>query len=351
MKASADNSHMKSTVKSSNERVLTSALLFGANASGKSNILEALSAFRQLICGEASLKGIYKPHFTSNHPTELDIIFAHCGIRYAYGVSFDDGGIISKYLYHWPNGREALVFSRKGGAIKLPKSYQALATLAAQTGWDELFLKVACNQLTAPYEWLTQKLHFAAQCGAISAIGKAISETMCKLLLCADLGIADFQMNANAEGSYDVMCMHWLTNAAGESAEYRLPLADESQGVKRLFSVLLPIVQALYTGGIAVIDDLDVHLHPILLRELLGMFQNSDSNPGGGQLIGAVHDIMLLDLNLLRRDQICFVNRHAKTQATETYSLWDFSARKDENVQRGYLQNRYGAVPFIEFDR
>ena len=211
-------------------------------------------------------------------------------------------------------------------------------------------MEVACNPLTAPHEWLTQKLHFAAQCGAISATGKAISETMCKLLLRADLGIADFQMTANAEGSYDVMCMHRLINAAGESVEYRLPMANESQGVKRLFAILLPIVQALYTGGIAVIDDLDMHLHPILLRELLNMFQNPDSNPAGGQLIGSVHDITLLDLNLLRRDQIHFVNRHAKAQATETYSLWDFSARKDENVQKGYLQNRYGTVPFIEFD-
>ena len=100
MKASADNSHMQSTVKFGSTRLLTSALLFGANASGKSNILEALSAFRQLICGEASLKGIYKPHFASNRPTELDVIFAHGGIRYAYGVSFDASHIVCEYLYH-----------------------------------------------------------------------------------------------------------------------------------------------------------------------------------------------------------------------------------------------------------
>ena len=109
-------------------------------------------------------------------------------------------------------------------------------------------------------------------------------------------------------------------------------------------------LQALENGALLVVDEIEDSLHPLLTRRLIEMVQDKAVNTKGAQLIFTTHDAMLLDLNFFRRDQIWFAEKNDETCATELYSLASFSPRKGENVRKGYLQGRFGAIPFIGGD-
>ena len=96
------------------------------------------------------------------------------------------------------------------------------------------------------------------------------------------------------------------------------------------------------------VDDIEASMHPLLTKHLVEMMQNPEINTNGAQLIFTTHDTMMLNLSFLRRDQIWFVGKNDQTLSSSLFSLWDFSVRKDENIQKGYLQGRYGAIPFLE---
>ena len=129
--------------------------------------------------------------------------------------------------------------------------------------------------------------------------------------------------------------------------QYPLLLTQESQGTQRFFSRIGSWIQALETGGVLIVDEIEASLHPLLTRHLIETIQDKSINRNQAQLIFTTHDVGLLDQNLLRRDQIWFAQKDEKTAETEIYALTDFSPRKSENISKGYLQGRYGAIPFI----
>lgn len=122
---------------------------------------------------------------------------------------------------------------------------------------------------------------------------------------------------------------------------------EESAGTQ-IFFILLPFVAiAMDTQRVLIVDELDRGLHPFLVQYIVSIFNNPNINTNGAQLIFNTHDTNLLDLNLLRRDQIWFTEKNSATGSSDLYSLSDFSVRKNENIEKGYLLGRYGAVPFI----
>jgi hypothetical protein len=125
---------------------------------------------------------------------------------------------------------------------------------------------------------------------------------------------------------------------------------DESEGTQKLFALAGPIFEILKHGQVLIVDELDRSLHALLVRQLIEMFQNPDLNQKGAQLIFTTHDTSLLDGGLLRRDQIWFVEKD-DAQASRLYPLSDFSPRKGEALERGYLAGRYGAVPILRTPR
>ncbi len=133
----------------------------------------------------------------------------------------------------------------------------------------------------------------------------------------------------------------------GEKKEYPLNYFDESNGTKRLFTYGPVLKNALENGRTIIIDEIDNALHPAMTKSLIEMFQNPNINKNNAQLIFNTHEISLLDLNLFRRDQIYFVEKNNKTGVSDLYSLDEFSPRKSENIQKRYLQGRYGAMPFV----
>ena len=127
-------------------------------------------------------------------------------------------------------------------------------------------------------------------------------------------------------------------------------MAEESDGTNSYFKLIGIVKEVLDEGTPLVVDELDAHLHPLLTKHLVSLFNSVEFNPNGAQLIFTSHNTNLLDLDVLRRDQIWFAEKDEKTMQTDIYALTEFSPRKGENISKGYLQGRYGAIPFIGGD-
>lgn len=134
----------------------------------------------------------------------------------------------------------------------------------------------------------------------------------------------------------------------GTSKGFWLPLGQESVGTQRFFSRIGMWLAALESGSVLVVDEIESSMHPLLTRHLIEMVQDAAINTNHAQLIFTTHDTGLLDLTLLRRDQIWFAEKNEKTMQTDIYALTEFSPRKGENIAKGYLQGRYGAIPHMK---
>ena len=339
--------------------------LYGANAAGKSNLIHALLLMRSFVAGEHArpLKDAPLPQepfaFTEGNslPTTLEVIYYFEGIKYAYGFSFDRKKIIEEYLYHWPNGREALIFSRTGNNYQFRENISEQQTLAGRTPENRLYLVSSnewnCPQTAKAYLWFTRKLSdlsgetlsFDQTLAALKQGGNLKGKILHEMLV-ADLGIVDVRISDSSDVPQITM-VHQLQTADGDVKQYPLLLSQESQGTQRFFSRIGSWIQALEMGGVLIVDEIEASLHPLLTRHLIETIQAKSVNRNQAQLIFTTHDVGLLDQNLLRRDQIWFAQKDEKTAETEIYALTDFSPRKSENISRGYLQGRYGAIPFI----
>lgn len=366
MKAAADKTMKEILISPDGKKELLPVMaIYGANAAGKSNVLHALLLMREMVCGiyAKPLKGTELPYEPfafvdgETEPTELEIIYYYEGIKYAYGFSFDRNKVISEYLYHWPNGREALIFSRENGKYEFRESIQEQLILARRTPDNRLYLTSSnewnCMQTEKAYLWFQQKL-----CGLISTGGSnettidAIRESeqekqrILKEMMLADLGICDIVLSGSAEKPI-VSTIHQLIDSEGNQKRYTLLLGQESMGTQRFFSRIGLWMEAMKSGAVLVVDEIEASMHPLLTRHLIEMIQDKVINQNHAQLIFTTHDTGLLDLTLLRRDQIWFAEKDENTMQTDIYALTEFSPRKQENIAKGYLQGRYGAVPFI----
>ena len=125
-----------------------------------------------------------------------------------------------------------------------------------------------------------------------------------------------------------------------------LDYGEESKGTRILIDSAGAWLNVLNNGEVILYDELDTSLHPLMTRFLIRLFHSRTTNPNNAQLIFTTHDTSLLDGDLFRRDQVWFVEKDEKS-ASHVYPLSDFSPRKDEALERGYLKGRYGALPFI----
>ncbi len=352
MKANSDTS-MRSAVFSPDgkKNLLPLITIYGANASGKTNILDSILLMKEMVCGRyaSPLKGEelhYEPFaFTSvSAPTSLDVIFYYEGIRYSYGFSYDSGRILSEYLYYWPNGREAVVFTREGDEYRFREDVQEQKTLSGRTPYNRLYLTVSNEwnnrQTEKAFLWF-RTIQGSDGCGGKASAsvkgGNGEKENVIREMAVADLGIVDM--------NYENGVLYSTHRVAGK--EYILPFERESDGTKKYFRHIGVWLDALENGGIVIVDELCSSLHPLLTRHLIEMFQNPEVNRTHAQLIFTTHDVELLDLSLLRRDEIWFTEKYEESMESRIFALTDFSPRRGENIGKGYLKGRFGAVPFI----
>lgn len=366
MKASSDRTMKEVLVSPDGKKSLVPAMaIYGANAAGKSNVIHALLLMREMVCGiyAKPLKGAVLPYEPfafvdgDTEPTTLEIIYYNDGIRYAYGFSYDRNRIINEYLYHWPNGREALVFSRNNGQYEFRENVQEQLTLAGRTSENRLYLTSStewnCAQTEKAYLWFRQKLFPLVSSGAsgettIDAIrmGGEAKKRIVREMMVADLSIVDVVLSGTPENPI-ILTVHQVTDGNGSQKQYMLKLGQESAGTQCFFSRIGLWIEAMNSGAVLVVDEIEASMHPLLTRHMIEMIQDQTINKNHAQLIFTTHDTGLLDQKLLRRDQIWFAEKDGKSMQTEVYALTEFSPRKDENIARGYMQGRYGAVPFI----
>lgn len=350
----------------SKKSLLPAIAVYGANAAGKSNVLHAMMTMREMVVGEAARiskgqKLPWEPFGGTKEPTAFESVFLYQGIRYAYGFSFDTRKIYAEYLYHWPNGREALIFSRENGDYEFRENVNEQMTLSNRTPENKLYL-VSSNDWNLPqtenaYKWFLEKLTFLmdeepADSETVAQIleGDDRKARILKELLLADLGISDVVIKNLTDKTLSISTTHRIIHEDGSTEYFQLLMDQESAGTQRFFSRIGGWLQALENGALLVVDEIEDSLHPLLTKRLIEMVQDRKINTNGAQILFTTHDCLLLDLKFFRRDQIWFAEKDDKTCATEVYSLASFSPRKGENVRKGYLQGRFGAIPFVGGD-
>lgn len=368
--------------------LLRAAGIYGANASGKSTVVDAL-AFMQSAVAESQTT--WTPHggvpltpfalakAYADSPSTFAVDLLLDGVRHEYGFVADSSRIREEWLYAWPRGRRQEWFTRDAArkdefafSRLLPGENRAISAL---TRPNSLFLSAAAQNnhemLLPMHRWFTDHLLVAGD-GADRNLGRRIArrcqdlsyrQSIVELLKQADLGISGIELIDFGEGRGDreelrravtagkvdlfssVLDLRFVhrTRVGGDVT---LPFWDESAGTRTLFALAGAMVDALASGGTLVVDELDRSLHPHLATHIVRTFNTPATNPRNAQLIFNTHDTNLLDAGVLRRDQVWFTEK-GDDGATHLFPLTDFRARKYENLQRGYLQGRYGAVPSL----
>ena len=365
MKANSDKSMMECLISPDGKKDMVPVMaIYGANAAGKSNILHAMLLMKEMVCGTYAkpLKGEELPQEPfafqeDEEPTSFEIIFYNNGIKYAYGYEFNRTRVLNEYLYHWPKGREAMIFNREDDKFEFRENIQEQLVLAKRTPENRLYLTSSnewnCPQTEKAFSWFQNNIVGLTSSSSsnevtVNAIrrGGVDKGVVLNEMLFADLGICDVILSGNDDKPI-ISTVHQLEDEQGNKHKYSLQLNQESIGTQKFFSRIGSCMEAMKAGAVLIVDEIEASMHPLLTRHLIEMVQDANINCNHAQLIFTTHDTGLLDLTLLRRDQIWFAEKNEKNMETDVYALTEFSPRKGENIAKGYLQGRYGAIPFV----
>ena len=381
------------------QRVLTIAGIYGPNASGKSNVVEAL-AWLSMAVGrslrtwdEFIPREPFKFGWGPTSPSTYEVETVVRGVRYAYRVDVDDSAVLFEGLYSYPERRRRVLFEREGLEIRFRRGLGVLAgtrelltpttlALSAAMRFDEAEVQPFGRDLAGIRVLGVRRR--AAWRGSLGAGATGLSsterlfdergssmqaslfddtdfapfnarESALALLRFADLGIDDVQIvegedddarlstQARREPRRQLRLMHRV-------AEQELPfdLAEESAGTQTWFALIGPTLSALRSGRILLFDEIDASLHPRLSARLLELFQDPETNPHGAQLIFTTHDTSLL--NHLNRDEV-WLTEKGGSGATTLTALAEYGGdkvRRSLNLEKAYLQGRFGAVPELD---
>ncbi len=364
--------------------VLPVCAIYGGNASGKSNAVQALGFFVEAIRSsyrrwdpdaKIPINRFASARAESSEPSNFSLDFVFANVRYEYGFSLTSEAFIREWLYAYPEGRKQIWFSRAAGSPilfgpKLKGQNRAIETLTRQ---NSLFLSTAAQtgheQLSKLWAFFEQNI-LVDRTGAIyrlnnlaNYIGPSTEEYVVAMLAAAELGIvgvrkyqeeirhppsrlgdfiaSDDDPNFRTRKRNRVRLIHEI-----EGSRVELDEELESDGT-RTFATRLPSISAvLANGGSLIIDEIDRSLHPALCVRTISLFLSPLINTKSAQLIFTTHDATLLSSCLLRRDEVWFSEKN-KDGASAIYPLSDFAPRKGENLERGYLQGRYGGIPIL----
>ncbi|MFT7356111.1 MAG: AAA15 family ATPase/GTPase [Gammaproteobacteria bacterium] len=373
--------------------LLNSAAIYGANASGKSNLILALSTMKEIIIESAkeSQRGDSLPvhsfklcDSTIDEPTEFEVTFIAENVKYQYGFSATSTQITAEWLYAFPNGKPQRWFIR----VLDPKNNEYAWDFGSHltgkkqlwkgtTRTNSLFLSTAVmlnsEQLQPVYDWFYKTLKLSG----ISGWNMEYTAKLCQnpdskkeilnFLKAADLDINDIRIDTKkmdksyfpedmpaslkekmleeleGEEFHEIKTIH--KTSSGKDMPF--DLGEESDGTQKIFAFAGPWIDSLNKGKVLFIDELHDSLHPSIVKFLVSLFHDKKTNPNNAQLIFTTHETSILDQNIFRRDQVWFCNKD-KDQSTSIYPLTDFSPRKGlENLEKAYLTGRYGALPLI----
>lgn len=394
---------------------LNVAALYGANASGKSNILLALRFVHDAVIDQAGWNRGDRIHVTPfrldelslHKPTSFGLELLIEGVRYAYGFSATQERITEEWLHSYPKKKRRVLFEREGESYRFGPSFASAAVanlLKEITTPTSLYLTSAARakqrEAAVVSNWFRDALWFVNEEDSSRRMQRsqtqellrdpAMARKVQRLVQAADLGISElrteeleFTFEEDSQGLVEEGSFLVRTGSGGRhtvvyrgerpeltpglrmliesdlSVTFRhsgevvadFSFGQESRGTQTWFDIAGPILNALDKGWTLVVDELDTSLHPLLLGQLIRLFQSGDSNPRGAQLLFTTHDASLMGRHggeeLLRRDEIWFTEKDHKTGATELYPLTDFKPRSGLNWEKRYLGGAVGAVPYI----
>ncbi|EMD26895.1 AAA family ATPase [Amycolatopsis azurea] len=366
------------------------AAIYGANASGKSNLIDGLAFMRMAVLASGSLGTAGRPYFRLGdtgavRPSTYVIELLAEGVRYTYGFSVDGEALREEWLYAYPEKRRRVIFERSQGSFRfgstssdLKGKFAALEELIR----DDVLLLNFCSRLELGplmpvYRWFAQGLRIRlhedqwsthqveGRVGDFLNRDERNARRLLSLLSAADVGITDVaaeRLDEPASGGFHSYAtlrtparparnrQRWRLSFRHGDADNPFELHDESAGTRNWLGLIPTVIDVLDDGRVLVVDEIDASLHPMLTAKLASLFQSEETNPHGAQLIFTTHDTSLLGTmlgdNVLDRDQIWFVDKNAEG-ASELYPLTDFKPRKDQNTERRYLAGAYGAVPVL----
>lgn len=380
--AGSDDTSEELLKKFGNFRVLRSAIIYGANGSGKSNFIDALAFMRGLVSNSIN----YQPGqavFQARHkltaeetPSEYRIQFVRNDIRYAYGFSVKQNLIEDEYLYYFPKGRQVKVFERSGMEIKPGDRYKnvfdvSISILKA----NRLFLSCAANysnvkEIEEAFLFFNSDIvvynpeinNWTEYSIDLMQKNERIRKVFVDILQALGTGAKDVKVKLEkvkpADLPQELQLPDALKNLMGNQEanlveakvvydQFEVDLmTEESAGVKRLFQVMCPMIDILNNGKILICDELEANLHEAVIYQIVQLFQYYKKDKFA-QLIFSTHDTSLLDTDLFRRDQVWFTQLN-KERATDLYSLVEIkNVRKSENLEKGYVSGKYGAIPML----
>lgn len=383
-------------------KVLPAAAIYGANAAGKSNFLRALRHMHTVIVNSHQKgkpgKPIPRAHFLldsscASTPTTLDCDFIFKGDRYHYGFIFNDERILEEWLFSFSGKMQRKIkktlFHRKHDEDKEfyfgPDLKGLNKTVSELTRDNSLLLSAAAannhKQLLEIYQYFESNFEFTHSYRHVSPyeLSKYLSDLdtrakVVEFLQYADTGIVDVEVKRDDESDENAKdfrkglseliskfvgeSVPELINNEADSVSFLLKhrgvdaenaainLADESDGTVALLGILGPVFDVLKNGRILILDELNTNLHPLVSRNLISIFNSKNTNQNGAQLIFTTHDTNLLCGGVMRRDQVWFAEKD-QFGASHLYPLSDISTRKSDNISSGYLEGRFGAIPFM----
>jgi AAA15 family ATPase/GTPase len=386
-------SHTMPVPGSDNSRAVRSAGIYGPNASGKTNILLALNAMSEIVVKSATagqrgddiapISPFRLKAEQRTSPTSFSASFIVDGVEYEYAFAATRSEVVEESLYAYPKGQARRWFKRSYSVNHDLGKFNPGDYLKGQrqqiweaTRPNALFLSTAVqlnNEQLAPiFDWFRKSIAYLPGRRLGPGFTTDISEDeaekkrILELLSAADLGIRDMSVeeepvdfDALPSGLAEFIATsdqkEHVERILGRSIRFQhtdefeeealLDLREESHGTQQFFALAGPILHVLDEGRILLVDELDASLHPTMVREILSLFNDPETNPNGAQLIFNTHDLTLLSQDLLRRDQIWFTEKFGDG-ASRLTPLLEFKPRKGtEALRKNYLQGRYGGLP------
>lgn len=380
--AGSDNTFQDTLKSFSNVRVMRAAVIYGANGSGKSNFISALGFMRDLVSesinnqpGQNIFQAPHKLN-TLQVPSEYDIQFVKNDVRYAYGFSIVNNLVQSEYLYFFPKGRQVKIFERESMEIKPGDKYKnAFDISLGVLKENRLFLSCAANytnikEIEQAFLFFREDIvvynpkvnNWTEYSIQLMQQNEKIKNTFVEILQALGTGVKDIKVKLEkarltAQDLPQEMpeaIKTLLTSQETNMIEAKLVydefetdlMAEESTGIIKLFEIICPIIDIINTGKILVCDEIENSLHESIVYQIVKLFIEARKDQFA-QLIFSTHDTSLLDSSLFRRDQIWFTQLDEQ-RATDLYSLVEIkNVRKTENLEKGYISGKYGAIPAL----
>lgn len=369
-----DREHEESLISFGKQKYPRFVSIYGNNGSGKSSYLFSLLNLQNLVVSNNIIQPgnmlLRTPHkLALEEPTEYSITFETHGVRYTYEISYTNEKILKESLYYAPNGRLGKIFQREDDVVSYPAQFSFLTPLIENImNKNRLLLSVASNnskniEIQNAFLFIKEELviyignsnrwidYSAKKISEDSDIKKRIISFMNENgMNIEDIDVKQKVIPVNMlnlpQDLPEILKQQILSNPAVSQeiklkhAGFWLDLKEESSGTQKMINFLCPMIDILETGKVFICDEIERHLHPLIFRKIIKNFVNNKQS--SAQFICTTHDIDLLDLSFLRRDQIWFTKLGKAEHKTKLYSLADLKGiRKDENLKKNYLEEKY----------